>query len=114
MNDQRPKRISNQRFFDLPLGFLAAVAVHALLFIGFTFVFQWRTEPESVYAELWAPEDASGASEQSKIGERPPTPEDAPDPLEEEQKKLQAQRLEEERKAEKKNMKRRGETFERK
>ena len=52
MTDPRQPRVSNQKGYDLPLGFIAALAVHALLFVGFTFVFQWKTEPETFYAEL--------------------------------------------------------------
>ena len=46
MTDPRQPRVSNQKGYDLPVGFIAAMAVHALLFLGFTFVFQWKTEPE--------------------------------------------------------------------
>ena len=66
-----PVRPGNQKPFDLPAGLVAAVGVHALLFVGLFTVFQWRTEPESFYAELWAPEDASGESVAAKHPKRP-------------------------------------------
>ena len=69
-----PVRPGNQKPFDLPAGLVAAVGVHALLFVGLFTVFQWRTEPESFYAELWAPEDASGESVAGKAPETPDKP----------------------------------------
>ena len=90
-----PVRPGNQKPFDLPVGLMAALGVHALLFVGLFTVFQWRTEPESFYAELWAPEDASGESVAGKAPETPdtPLPKDTeaapqPDPQEEEAKRL--------------------------
>ncbi len=52
--------VRNERFFDKPLGFVAALLAHAVLIFGLVTVFQWNTSSEIVYAELWAPEDASG------------------------------------------------------
>ena len=89
MTDPRRDRVSNQKGYDLPLGFLAAAAVHVLLFLGLTMVFQWRTEPESFYAELWSPEDASGENVDGTASELPqeeqqqapePPQEEAPEP----------------------------------
>ena len=94
-----PVRPGNQKPFDLPVGLMAAVGVHAILFVGLFTVFQWRTEPESFYAELWAPEDASGESVAGKAPETPdtPLPKDTeaapqPDPREEEAKRLEEER----------------------
>ena len=99
-----PVRPGNQKPFDLPVGLMAAVGVHALLFVGLFTVFQWRTEPESFYAELWAPEDASGESVAGKAPETPdtPLPKDTeaapqPDPQEEEAKRLEEERIAEEK-----------------
>jgi colicin import membrane protein len=99
-----PVRPGNQKPFDLPAGLVAAVGVHALLFVGLFTVFQWRTEPESFYAELWAPEDASGESVAGKAPETPdkPLPKDTeaapqPDPQEEEAKRLEEERLAQEK-----------------
>ena len=59
-----PARLApaNSRLTDVPAGVIAAVAVHGLLFFALFNVFQWNTDTETVYAELWAPEDASGMS----------------------------------------------------
>ena len=99
-----PVRPGNQKPFDLPVGLMAAVGVHAILFVGLFTVFQWRTEPESFYAELWAPEDASGESVAGKAPETPdtPLPKDTeaapqPDPREEEAKRLEEERLAQEK-----------------
>ena len=99
-----PVRPGNQKPFDLPAGLVAAVGVHALLFVGLFTVFQWRTEPESFYAELWAPEDASGESVAGKAPETPDKPllkdteaAPQPDPQEEEAKRLEEERLAQEK-----------------
>lgn len=63
------RRVSNQKIVDTPLGFITALAVHAGLFFGLLTVFQWHTEPEEFYAELWAPEDASGSNFNGKAAE---------------------------------------------
>ncbi len=69
----------NSRFFDGPLGLLAAAGVHVALFFALFHVFQWNTDSETVYAELWAPEDASGRNVQGQSSETtdemPPEPE---------------------------------------
>lgn len=69
----------NSRFFDAPLGLIAAAAVHVALFFALFYVFQWNTDSETVYAELWAPEDASGRNVQGQSSETtdemPPEPE---------------------------------------
>lgn len=52
-----PGRIENERNSDRAIGVIAAAIAHALLFVGITFVFQWNTQPETFYAELWSPED---------------------------------------------------------
>ncbi len=69
----------NSRFYDGPLGLMAAAAVHVALFFSLFYVFQWNTDSETVYAELWAPEDASGRNVQGQSSETtdemPPEPE---------------------------------------
>ena len=102
--ERRPVRPGNQRGFDIPVGLIAAIGVHALLFLGLFTVFQWRTEPESFYAELWSPEDASGESVAGKAPETPdvPLPKDKdaqpqPDPQEEQAKRLEEERLAQEK-----------------
>ena len=97
MTDPRQPRVSNQKGYDLPLGFVAALAVHALLFVGFTFVFQWKTEPESFYAELWAPEDASGQNVDGTQNKKDPEP--TPEEIEK-AKQAEEERLAQEREAE--------------
>ena len=54
-----PLKAKNERFTDKPLGFVAALAAHAVLIFGLITVFQWNTEPVTFTAELWAPESAS-------------------------------------------------------
>lgn len=56
---------------SLPAAILS-VAVHGALFAGLFTVFQWNTAPETVYAELWAPEDVSGGSDPSGVAEKVP------------------------------------------
>ena len=51
---------------------ILSVAVHGALFAGLFTVFQWNTAPETVYAELWAPEDVSGGSDPSGVAEKVP------------------------------------------
>ena len=94
---RRPTPPGNKRPYDLPVGLVAAAAVHALLFVGLFTVFQWKTEPEEVYAELWAPEDASGESVAGKAPETPdkPLPKDTEAPPEPDSKELERQREEE-------------------
>ena len=66
--------VRNERFFDKPLGFIAALIAHAVLILGLITVFQWNTASEMVYAELWAPEDVSGKVT-SPVTEVTPEPE---------------------------------------
>lgn len=56
---------------SLPAAILS-VAVHGALFAGLFTVFQWNTAPETVYAELWAPEDVSGGTDPSGVAEKVP------------------------------------------
>lgn len=56
---------------SLPAAILS-VAVHGALFAGLFTVFQWNTAPETVYAELWAPEDVSGGNDPSGVAEKVP------------------------------------------
>lgn len=56
---------------SLPAALLSA-AVHCALFAGLFTVFQWNTAPETVYAELWAPEDVSGGTDPSGVAEKLP------------------------------------------
>lgn len=101
------KRISNERFYDKPTGFIAALAVHGALFFALTAVFQWNTEPETFYAELWAPEDASGLDVKAKaapIHEQAPEAKPEVQPEKSIQEELQAEREAEIKLAEKKRL----------
>lgn len=51
---------------------ILSVAVHGALFACLFTVFQWNTAPETVYAELWAPEDVSGGNDPSGVAEKLP------------------------------------------
>ena len=85
MNEEKPiiarekLAAKNGRFFDAPLGLIAAAGVHVALFFALFYVFQWNTDSEAVYAELWAPEDASGRNIRGQSSETtdemPPEPE---------------------------------------
>lgn len=63
------QHVSNEKKSDKPIGFVAAVAVHAVLLAGLVSVFQWNTDSESFYAELWAPQDASGTDPKGNVAE---------------------------------------------
>lgn len=65
----------NERLTDKPLGFIAALLAHAVLIFGLVTVFQWKTEAETFYAELWAPEDLSGTGSLTAPAALPPEPE---------------------------------------
>lgn len=56
MND----RETNDRFRkedrrDMVPAAVLSGCVHVILFVGLFSVFQWTTDSETVYAELWAP-----------------------------------------------------------
>jgi len=72
--------ISNEHGIDKPAGLAAALVVHAVLAFGLLTVFQWHTQPQSVYAELWAPENASGDVVQPKAVTPTPPPEEKIEP----------------------------------
>ena len=60
MND----RETNDRFRkedrrDMVPAAVLSGCVHVILFVGLFSVFQWTTDSETVYAELWAPEPVS-------------------------------------------------------
>ena len=96
---------------------ILSVAVHGALFAGLFTVFQWNTAPETVYAELWAPEDVSGGNDPSGVAEKlpeetgrdeadapekkaaepEPEPEPEPQPEPEAREEMEARRAEEER-----------------
>ena len=59
--DARPGATPRKR--DLKKAFLLALAIHAALFVALLFAFQWKTQNEEVYAELWASVPTSGTSE---------------------------------------------------
>jgi hypothetical protein len=61
--DARPGATPRKR--DLKKAFLLALAIHAALFVALLFAFQWKTQNEEVYAELWASVPTSGTSEQA-------------------------------------------------
>lgn len=71
-------------------------AVHLALFAGLFSVFQWQTEPETVYAELWAPEAVSAGQDPNGVAQKQPEPVEEPTPKadEPEQDEAQARALE--------------------
>lgn len=79
---ERPILPHNERLVDKPMGLVGALAMHAVLIFGLVTVFQWRTDSEEFYAELWAPEDASGLSAHGKVAEQLPVEETVPPPPE--------------------------------
>lgn len=61
MND----RETNDRFRkedrrDMVPAAVLSGCVHVILFVGLFSVFQWTTDSETVYAELWLPSRSSG------------------------------------------------------
>ena len=69
----------------VPAAFLSG-AVHVILFIGLFSVFQWTTDSETVYAELWAPEAVSAGNDPQGAAEKlPDLPK--PDPAETDDKR---------------------------
>ena len=84
-HDLRPR---NHRGLDKSLGLLGALAMHGVLITGLITVFQWRTDAQTYYAELWAPEDVSAETagqlrelptEKEPIPQPEPEPEKAPE-----------------------------------
>lgn len=63
---------------DLRRAAALAVGVHALLFAALFFAFQWKTQNEEVFAELWAETPATGTSEKGAPALEEPAP--APEP----------------------------------
>ena len=57
---------------DLVPAFVLSSAVHVVLFIGLFSVFQWTTDSETVYAELWAPEAVSAGNDPQGAAEKLP------------------------------------------
>ena len=82
--DARPGATPRKR--DLKKAFLLALAIHAALFVALLFAFQWKTQNEEVYAELWASVPTSGTSEHGGPvkgddgAAEPPPPESTPAP----------------------------------
>ena len=82
--DARPGATPRKR--DLKKAFLLALATHAALFVALLFAFQWKTQNEEVYAELWASVPTSGTSEHGGPvkgddgAAEPPPPESTPAP----------------------------------
>ena len=94
----------------LPAAVLSC-AVHTALFAALFTAFHWQTQSETVYAELWAPEDVSGGNDPTgaaKLEEKPapeepkaPETETEPEPEPEPQKAAEPEPdPEEERRAE--------------
>ena len=55
---------------ELQRSLLLSGVVHVLLFIGLFTVFQWQTQSETVYAELWAPEDISSGNDPNGVAKK--------------------------------------------
>ena len=62
---------------DLLPAVALSACVHVLLFIGLFSVFQWSTDSETVYAELWAPEAVSAGNDPKGAAVKVP---DVPEP----------------------------------
>ena len=92
-NDSRPQTNRQPAGWGLP--FVLALFMHAILFVGLFFVFQWNTEStDVVYAELWSPAQMSSATpapkeevktepvkaEPQKEPEEKPEPQEKPEP----------------------------------
>jgi colicin import membrane protein len=93
---------------NLAPSFVLALAMHALLFVGFSIAVQWRTEPQAeAVAELWGalPPVEVAPPPQPRPAPEPPRVEPAPQPapteaeiaLEQERKRREQERLEAER-----------------
>lgn len=94
---------------NLAPSFVLALAMHALLFLGFSIAVQWRTEPQAAaVAELWEalpPIEVPPARPQPRPEPEPPRVEPTPQPapteaeiaLEQERKRREQERLESER-----------------
>ena len=66
--------------------------VHVILFVGLFSVFQWTTDSETVYAELWAPEPVSGGNDPKGVAVKPPeAPEPKPNEIDEQRESQEAQ-----------------------
>jgi colicin import membrane protein len=93
---------------NLAPSFALALVMHGLLFAGLTIAVRWNVEPQAAaYAELWAPLPPVQAPRPEPKPEPPPPPriETPPEPakteadiaLERERKRLEQQKVEEER-----------------
>ena len=93
MND----RETNDRFRkedrrDMVPAAVLSGCVHVILFVGLFSVFQWTTDSETVYAELWAPEPVSGGLTATPLGSLPPeAPEPKPNEIDEQRESQEAQ-----------------------
>lgn len=93
MND----RETNDRFRkedrrDMMPAALLSGCVHVILFVGLFSVFQWTTDSETVYAELWAPEPVSGGNDPKGVAVKPPeAPEPKPNEIDEQRESQEAQ-----------------------
>ena len=93
MND----RETNDRFRkedrrDMVPAAVLSGCVHVILFVGLFSVFQWTTDSETVYAELWAPEPVSGGNDPKGVAVKPPeAPEPKPNEIDEQRESQEAQ-----------------------
>lgn len=86
LDQERQDRIKRDDRKDLMPAALLSAGVHVVLFIGLFSVFQWSTNSETVYAELWAPEAISGGNDPQGVAEKLPDP-PKPDPVTEDEKR---------------------------
>lgn len=82
-NDARRQQPQQPNHWGLP--FVLALFMHAILFIGLFFVFQWNTEStDVVYAELWSPSQMANVTPVTPPKEvqktEPPKEEPEPEP----------------------------------
>lgn len=93
MND----RETNDRFRkedrrDMVPAAVLSGCVHVILFVGLFSVFQWTTDSETVYAELWVPEPVSGGNDPKGVAVKPPeAPEPKPNEIDEQRESQEAQ-----------------------
>ena len=99
MND----RETNDRFRkedrrDMVPAAVLSGCVHVILFVGLFSVFQWTTDSETVYAELWAPEPVSGGNDPKGVAVKPPeAPEPKPNEIDEQRESQEAAQREAQR-----------------
>lgn len=93
MNDRETTdRFRKEDRRDMVPAAVLSGCVHVILFVGLFSVFQWTTDSETVYAELWAPEPVSGGNDPKGVAVKPPeAPEPKPNEIDEQRESQEAQ-----------------------